>query len=175
MPTEGSGEVDVKADSVRAILRALSEANVEFIVAGGLAVNAHGVMRLTHDVDLVIRLARENIHRTFEALEAIDYRPSVPVTWKEFADDDTRGGWIENKHMRVLNFWSDEHRETPVDVFVTEPFPFEAEYERAIKRSLVGMDDVRFVSLRTLIEMKETAGRHKDLGDVEDLRLLLDE
>lgn len=165
----------MRAASVRAILRALSEAKVRFLVAGGLAVNAHGVVRLTHDVDLVIQLHPDNIRYAFQALERIGYRPSVPVTDAQFADDATRQDWIEQKGMQVLNFWSDEHRETPLDVFVTEPFPFDEEYEKAAVRAVAGMDDVRFVSLPTLLRMKEAAGRKKDMGDIEDLRLRLQE
>ena len=54
---------------------------------GGLAVNAHGVVRLTHDVDLVIQLVPESIRRAFDALLSIGYRPSVPVTAEQFSDE----------------------------------------------------------------------------------------
>ena len=40
--------------SVEAILRALNAAEVEYLIVGGLAVNAHGFVRLTRDVDLVL-------------------------------------------------------------------------------------------------------------------------
>lgn len=163
----------MRAESVRAVLKSLSSAGVRFLVAGGLAVNAHGVVRLTADIDLVVQLVPENIHRAFQALLRIGYRPSVPVTGEQFADDATRRGWIEEKGMQVLNFWSDEHRETSVDLFVTEPFPFDEEYDRAMIRPVAGMDDIRFVSLRTLLHMKEVANRRKDWGDIEDLRLRL--
>jgi hypothetical protein len=36
----------------------------------------------------------------------------------------------------VLNFWCDRHRDTPVDVFVTEPFNFDEEYGRALVKLL---------------------------------------
>ena len=165
----------MRAESVRAILKVLSNANVRFLVAGGLAVNAHGVVRFTHDVDLVIQLVPERIRCAFDALLRLGYRPSVPVTAEQFADEATRKGWIEEKGMQVLNFWSDQHQETPLDVFVTEPFLFDAEYERATVRALAGMEDVRFVSLQTLLQMKEAANRKKDQGDIEDLRLRLKE
>jgi len=40
--------------SVEAIVRALNTAEVEYLIVGGLAVNAHGFVRLTRDVDLVL-------------------------------------------------------------------------------------------------------------------------
>ena len=165
----------MRAESVREILKVLSNADVRFLVVGGLAVNAHGVVRFTHDVDLVIRLVPESIQSAFDALSRIGYRPSVPVTAEQFADEATRTGWVKEKGMQVLNFWSDQHRETPLDVFVTEPFPFDAEYERATLRAVSGVENVRFVSLQTLLRMKEAANRKKDQGDIEDLRLRLEE
>jgi len=77
--------------------------------------------------------------------------------------------------MQVLNFWSDQHWETPLDIFVTEPFPFDSEYERSALRTVAGIKEVHFVSLQTLLYMKEAANRKKDQGDIEDLRLRLKE
>ncbi len=69
--------------------------------------------------------------------------------------------------------WSERHRETPVDVFVTEPFPFDEEYSRALVKPL-GAVPVRFVSIPSLIRMKEIAGRAQDRIDIEYLRKLAD-
>ena len=38
--------------SIEAIIRALNDAQVKYLVVGGLAVNAHGYERFTKDVDL---------------------------------------------------------------------------------------------------------------------------
>ena len=93
-------------------------------MVGGLAVNAHGFGRPTWDVDLVIRLEPDVIRRAFAALGSLGYAPRVPITADGFADPEQRRRWIKDKGMMVLNFYSDAHRETPVDVFVTEPFDF---------------------------------------------------
>ena len=77
--------------------------------------------------------------------------------------------------MQVLQFWSDQHIETPVDLFVTEPFPFEEEYERSLVKPLHGVIDVRFVCVRTLIRMKEAAGRPQDRIDIEHLHMRLED
>lgn len=55
---------------------------------------------------------------------------------KQFANSELRQSWIRDKGMQVLQFWSDAHRETSVDVFVTEPFAFDDEYTRALIRPL---------------------------------------
>ncbi len=165
----------MKLDSVEKIFRVLNAAGVQYLVAGGLAVNAHGYLRFTKDVDFVIRLLPENIRRAFVALEGLGYRPNVPVTGEQFADAEQRQRWIEEKGMQVLQLWSDVHRETPIDIFVTEPFPFEAEYQHALVKPLYREVEVRFVSIPTLISMKEVAGRPQDRIDIDNLRRLQEE
>jgi hypothetical protein len=41
------------------LLAAFAAARVEFAVVGGVAVNAHGYLRATHDLDIFIRPTRE--------------------------------------------------------------------------------------------------------------------
>jgi predicted nucleotidyltransferase len=154
------------------IAKALRDAEIPFLVVGGIAVVEHGYGRNTIDVDVVIRLAPDVIERAFRSLEQIGYRPNVPITAAQFADPTVRGRLLEEKDMKVLNFWSDEHRETPLDVFVTEPFDFAIEYERAIEREVAPGLTVRIVSLETLLEMKRAAKRPKDLADIDELSLL---
>lgn len=151
------------------IAATLNRAEIPFVVVGGIAVNEHGYGRNTFDVDLVIRLAPKFIVRTFTALAELGYRPSVPITAEQFADADLRRELLE---MKVLNFWSDQHRETPLDIFVSEPFNFAEEYERSALREVAPGLSVRIVSLQTLFAMKRAANRPKDLADIDELSLL---
>ena len=157
--------------SFEAIARALNDADVPYIVVGGLAVNAHGYGRLTMDVDLVVRLQPETIRGAFEALAELGYRPRVPVTAEGFGDPAQRARWIAEKGMTVLNFHSDEHRETPVDVFVDEPFDFEDEYARALVEEVAPGVPVRIVRLEALLKLKRESGRPQDLADIAELLL----
>ncbi len=153
----------------------MNEANVRYIVVGGLAVIAHGYLRYTKDVDLVIQLKPDNIERAFEALVPLGYRPAVPITREQFADPANRERWAREKGMTVLQLWSDDHRETPIDVFVTEPFDFDAEYMAAVRKPLSGGIELRVARISTLIRMKEIAGRPEDKIDIEHLRMRLDD
>jgi hypothetical protein len=163
----------MKLNSFTAIVTALDAAAVRYLVAGGLAVNAHGYLRFTKDMDIVLDLSSGNIKQAFAALGSLGYRPNVPIDAAQFADPGMRARWIEEKNMQVLQFWSDAHIETPIDVFVTEPFDFEREYERALVKPLTDILRVRFVSLTTLIQMKQAAGRPQDLADVDQIKLRL--
>ena len=74
--------------------------------------------------------------------------------------------------MMVLNFHSDHHRETPVDMFVEEPFDFEKEYQAALVEDAAEGVPVRILRLSALVDLKRRAGRPQDLADIHELRLL---
>lgn len=74
--------------------------------------------------------------------------------------------------MEVLNFYSAAFPATSVDVFVYEPFDFGQEYDDALLGEMLPGVVARFVSIPTLIRMKEVAGRPRDLDDIEHLTLL---
>lgn len=148
----------MRSASFAAIARALNEANVPYIVVGGLAVIAHGYGRPTQDVGLVIRLDPTSINNAFAALSTIGYLPRVPIKAADFADPLQRAEWIASKGMKVLNFFSDEHKETMLDIFINEPFDFAVEYEAALLENAIDVP-VRILRLPTLLQMKREAGR----------------
>jgi len=158
--------------SIEAIVKALNDAEVRYLIVGGLAVNAHGFARLTMDVDLVIGLEPLNIIRGLHALQAIGYHPSIPVTPAQFADLESRERWRRDKQMLVLKLWSDTHRRTPVDVFVYEPFDFSQELLRAVWEYVTPDEKAPVLCYEALIAMKKEAGREKDLLDILALQKL---
>ena len=89
-----------------------------------------------------------------------------------FADPAIRESWIREKQIIVFQLHSEQHRETRIDIFVTEPFDFDTEYDNALLGELLPGVPTRFVRIETLLRMKETAGRAKDLEDIRQLRLL---
>ena len=159
----------MRVEKLRRVFAALNEAEVRYLVVGGIAVIAHGYQRLTTDVDLVIHLIPENVVSAMNALTSLGYRPKVPVQAVEFSDVLKRRFWIEEKGMVVFQLVSDEFRWEPVDVFVDEPFPFEAVYARAHWHPLSADVSIPIVPKKELFEMKRTAGRDKDLVDIREL------
>lgn len=137
--------------------------------------NAYGFLRFTKDIDFVIELVPENIVEAFAALNTLGYRPNVPITAAQFSDPDNRRRWSEEREMKVLQFWSDQHRETPIDVFTDVPFAFAAELAAAPMKELREVGTVPLVTLPTLVLMKRTANREQDRIDLDNLRLLYPE
>src|SRR5437667_11491188 len=121
----------MKLADVEAILRALNDADVRYLIVGGLAVVAHGYVRYTADVDLVLDLERDNALRAMKALDAIAYRPLAPVDATDFADEQRRKLWRDEKHMMVFQMRHPKPESTRLDIFVEEAFPFNDEYDRA--------------------------------------------
>ncbi|MEO7723839.1 MAG: hypothetical protein ABIU29_03995 [Chthoniobacterales bacterium] len=169
----------MKLASVATILDALNTAEVRALVVGGLAVNAHGYLRFTKDADLAVDLVPENTERAFRAFATLGYQPRVPITASQFADPALRDRWIREKGMKVLQFYSDAHRETPIDVFVIEPFDFEEEYQSALSGTVELPDRqpvvARYVAIPALIAMKQAVGRPQDLDDIQHLRWIQEE
>ncbi|HEY1661153.1 MAG TPA: hypothetical protein VGI03_01930 [Verrucomicrobiae bacterium] len=163
----------MKLTSFEKIVRGLNAADVRYLVVGGLAVNAHGYLRFTNDVDLVVRLEEADIRATFKALKKLGYHPTVPITAEQFADSRNRRHWTKTEKMTVLQMWSEAHRQTPVDIFITEPFDFDTEYKAALVEKLSSTLQVRFVSLRTLIKLKTKANRAEDKIDIKNLKVIL--
>jgi hypothetical protein len=162
----------LKLASLEAIVRTLNAAEVRYLVVGGLAVAAHGYGRVTFDIDLVVQLKPENVRRALKALQTLGYNPLVPERAEAFADPSTREKWIREKNILVFQLYSEQHRETQIDLFISEPFDFDSEYAQAKRTELSPGLEIPFVRLEALIEMKERAARPKDLEDLRQLQLV---
>ena len=69
------------------VLAALLAASVDYAVVGGIAVNAHGYVRATNDLDIFIRPTEENAHAVHDALLAAG-APLEGITAVDFLDDE---------------------------------------------------------------------------------------
>lgn len=75
-------------DDVLRVIRSLNEAGVEYVVVGGVALNLHGLIRATEDLDLFIRPDPENVARLRSALKAIWQDPSIDeITAEDLCGD----------------------------------------------------------------------------------------
>jgi hypothetical protein len=157
--------------SLELIIRSLNDANVRYLVVGGIAVNAHGYYRSTLDVDLLVQLNSTNVVTALSTLQTLGYRPTIPVTLEDFADAAKRESWIIEKQMKVLKLYSDSHRQTDIDVFVYDPLGFDQAYSRAHYYELAPEIQVPVCSYEDLVKLKLLASRPQDLADLDQLRI----
>jgi predicted nucleotidyltransferase len=162
----------MRQNSLMVIIKALNDAGVRYLVVGGVAVIAHGYVRDTKDVDLMIQLERENLLKGLRALQEVGYRPHIPVTHEDFADPEIRASWIAEKQMKVLKLFCDAHWNTPIDVFVDDPLGFDDAYKRGTFYPLREDVQVPVCSYEDLVKLKLQAGRPRDLADLHELRVI---
>jgi len=157
----------------KAIFKDLNELQIEYLVVGGLAVNFHGVPRLTYDIDLMILLEDDNIRKLIAKLTEWGYKPRIPVNPFDLADETRRARWIVEKGMKAFNFFHEDAPVAEIDVVIESPIPFQELKERAVRFQL-GEVEIPAVSIHDLIDLKLFAGRKQDLCDVEYLKLILE-
>jgi hypothetical protein len=137
-----------------AILRTLADHRVDYVVIGGLAVQAHGHTRTTQDLDLVPEGSPANLARLRSALAALGARPvgardpepiTLPTTGVAELDTDAGG----------------------VDVHLDPPgaAPYEALRSRALELELDAAT-VAVAGVDDLIAMKRASGRPIDHSDI---------
>ena len=150
------------------ILRKLSEANIKYLVIGGVAINFHGYKRPTHDLDLFILLNEENITRFAKAMKELHFKPRVPVEVEEIADKAKREKWINEKNMKVFSLYNADNEIDIIDVMIIDYLNFEEAYKN---RKVVNIKDfeIPLASIPDLVKLKQIAGRPRDLVDIKVL------
>ena len=147
------------------LISALVDAQVEFVIIGGLAVVAHGHTRATVDLDVCYARSPENHRRLITALAA--HRPRL-----RGAPEGLPFFWDERTLKNGLNF-----------TLITDLGELDLLGEvtgvggygnLAVTADNVQLYDrtVKVVDLVTLIASKAAAGRPKDLLDLEALRAI---
>ncbi len=156
--------------SVAAIISGLNDAGVKYLVVGGLAVNAHGYVRLTLDVDLIVGFEQQNLLAGMQVFKNLGYTPKVPVEMDDFADAAKRNQWHVENGAKVFAMRSDIHRETDIYVFITDPLGFDVAYERAKPFRVAEGLMTTVCAYDDLVKLKLAAGLPKDLLDLQQLR-----
>jgi hypothetical protein len=153
----------------REILRALARHRVDYVVVGGVAVQAHGGQRLTQDLDLAVPSDRENYERLAGALTDLDARISGPEGKRSSVPPSAA-------LLASGDLWQLDSDHGIVDVIVLPAAlgSFEALRERAHDVEL-GDVVVPVAARRDLIAMKQASGRPQDLEDIELLESLDDD
>lgn len=145
------------------LLRRLAAADVDFVVVGGLAVNAWGVVRGTKDVDVVVANAPDNLRRLAEVAVAagghVQRGEALLGTPISIASALASGEQVAIE--------TDLGRLDVVQGLDGIP-DYDELHSRATKTEILGVE-VAVCALEDLKAMKRAAGRTRDLADLEDL------
>ncbi len=150
------------------ILRRMAASGLEFVIVGGVASRLYGSSRLTYDLDVVPKLEPLPWARLVRTLWEAGARPRIPESQEAIADLEKVRQWIDEKGMLALAFRSADGA-VEVDLLVAEARRVDGLLARATAVELDGQT-YRIAALDDLIEMKQRAGRPRDLLDVEELK-----
>ena len=152
------------------ILRGFQKQKVRYILVGGIAFNLLGGERNTLDMDVIVEMTDENLHKIVKILKKAGYHVKQPVDPIMIADKKTREDWIKNKNMKAFNFYKGEKSYEEVDIVIDAPVSYKDAIKNALKVKIKGLN-LTIISPEDFIKMKRASGRDKDLKDIEDLKL----
>jgi hypothetical protein len=141
------------------LLIELVQSNAEFLLVGGWAVILYGHVRATDDMDIFVRPSAKNSERVFAALEAFGapLRAHAVAPGHFAKEGDAYRFGIAPLKIEVLTKISG----VSFDEALLGSKSFELEGHQ-----------IPYIGKAALIANKKSAGRHKDLADVEELERL---
>jgi hypothetical protein len=146
-------------ETMKRLAQRLEAEGIPYAVIGGMALAAHGYVRMTLDVDIL--LTSEGLARFREKLVGRGYVASFPGAAKSYRDAET------NVKIEIITAGEFPGDGLPKPVSFPEP-----------EGQTVEEDDVLVINLEKLIELKLASGlsathRMRDLADVQDLIIAL--
>ncbi len=150
------------------LLRSLSAGSVDYVLVGGLAVQLHGYMRSTVDIDLVLAMNDANLARFIEVAKQLGLTPSIPVAIESLRNASQIEQWYHEKGMLAFALREPQIGGAVVDVLVRPEVPFEKMMINAVEGKLFDQK-IWIASIDDLLVMKRKANRPKDRLDIDAL------
>jgi len=154
--------VSVERQPLQELFAAMAAEGVEYVLVGGLAVNLHGIVRATEDVDLFVRPDAENVARLRRALHRVTGDRDV----EGICAEDLAGAYP------VVRYVSPDGRLT-VDIMARLGERFAYDDLEAEVLQLGGVD-VSVATPATLWHMKRDTVRPVDAQDAARLQAAFD-
>ena len=160
MPDEPVDSLGRPFAAIEPLLHLLAERGVEFLVAGGVAVNIHGYVRLTVDLDIIPSPREANLRTLAQVLYDLDVQAvgaqgeSLPLPARL-----SMGNYFLVTKLGALDLLNGTRPDLKRYLRL----------ESAAVEVPVGDARVKVISKDDLIAMKREAGRPKDLRDIAAL------
>lgn len=139
---------------LREFIALLNSNAVEYLVVGAYAVGWHGYPRYTGDLDILVRMGRENAERLIAALKQFGFG-SLGLDAAAFLKEDV-----------IVQLGRPPNR---IDLLTSiSGVTFDEAWNTRESGTIEGVE-VTFIGHDALIRNKKSTGRAKDLGDAEEL------
>ena len=161
------------SNHINEILFALTDAEVEFIVGGGVAAVLHGVERVTLDIDLALDMEPANVEKFLQVMNKLGLQPRVPVPARDLMSHEAVRRMISQKEAMVFSFVDFNRPLRHVDIFLQGNLSFE-ELSRGARKIEIERRTIKIMGIGKLLEVKRaiTPLRDKDLIDIKQLEKL---
>ena len=150
------------------ILQAMKDAGVEFVLVGGFAVQLHGFVRSTIDLDIVLAMDDENLSKFIDVAKQFGLAPIIPVPIESLKNAAQIDQWHREKGMLAFALREPQVGGSVIDVLVRPEVTFDTLKKDAVIAQLFGRA-VMVASIDNLLVMKRAANRPKDRLDIDAL------
>jgi hypothetical protein len=153
---------------IRDLVAALDGCGVRYAIVGGVAVNLHGIPRMTYDIDIVVPMDEATLRSCHQAMLSLGLACRLPLRLEALADPALREEYETDRNLRAVTFTDPNDPLREVDVIVAPSRDPDGVAARATVVSAGGFT-VRVAGIDDLIAMKRLAGRKQDEADIEHL------
>ena len=153
----------------RELFTALNDAEIRYLIVGGVAVNLHGYRRFTGDIDIVLALDPENLEKVTTLMHNFGYIERLPIMLQELSNEETVKRLLIEKGMTAYTFLSNKRERIDMDILAGESLRFDELEGRKVMLDLEEGLKVPVIAVSDLIAMKQVANREKDIQDVQML------
>ena len=156
-----------KTANISALIDALTEGNVEFIIVGGVAVVIHGAPVATFDLDIIHRQTEQNVDRLLGVLRKLQACHRMQALLGNI-QVPTKAELMGNGQLNLSTSLG------PLDPLCQ--LHDGRRFDDLLENSMMvdnNLNKIRVIDIPTLIEIKRTIDRPKDRNAVAELELLL--
>lgn len=147
----------MEPDTIHALFAALRDEQVEYVLIGAIAMDVHGIGRLTEDIDLFVRPTQDNVDRLRRALRRV---------WRDPSIDEITASDLAGEYPAIQYVAPDG---TAIDILsrLGEAFAFDD-----LEATVVPYGDleVKVATPETLYRMKRDTVRLRDKADAQVLK-----
>lgn len=147
------------------IAKAFKALKVDYAVTGGYAVSLHGAVRSTLDIDIVIPYTLKSYENAESALLSLGLMSRIPVKAQEIFH--FRDEYLKNRNLKAWGFVHPDRPSEMVDIVITH----DLSALKVISVDIQGLE-IPILDKKSLIKMKEEAGRPQDMEDISALKRL---
>lgn len=149
--------------TIAELLTALADADIDFVIVGGLAMQMHGYGRQTYDVDVALAMNDGNLDKFVSLAAQLKLIPVIPEKLESLKNAAQLNRWHIEKGMVAFALRGPD--DLVLDILIRPVVAFDDLRENSVIKSFLGRR-FRAAGLDDLLIMKRSAARPKDLIDI---------